>query len=1113
MSIRRLLLCIAAAAISMAGFSQNLHPWKGVSVETVKSYTDLHKDVLPLHYSLLKMDPLQVSQVQQQANGSVITKQSVQSAVKFDLPLPDGHTISTAMFKTALLSDELQQANPGIQTYQLVNPQTNNIAARLTITSAGISGILFTENGTAYISPLGAAFPDVHMIYYTKDIVASAPVSCGLASSIATLQPMSALAGDCQKRTYRLAVAATGEYTTWAGSQANALAYITTSINNISAIYERDANVHFTLVTNNSILFTNAGTDPYATVSFPTGTTLSTNHTTLNTNIGSANYDLGIVFNYGWNGGLASLGVVCNNSFKGQGSAGLDFGLGANATPGPQGPIFDQTAAHEIAHEFSATHTHSATNGACGPPNISAITAYETGGGSTIMAYAGSCTGNSYQNYSDLYFHAGSIAQIQSYITGGSGSCAAVTSSGNNAPSISTPAGSYTIPVSTPFTLSSTGSDADANTLKYTWDQMDAGFTSSAPPLATAVSGPNFRSYPPSLNSNRTFPPLANIVANTATPYEVLSSVTRTMNFRVTVRDDAAGGGCTAEANVAVTTDASAGPFTVTSHSTATSLVANGSNTTNITWNVANTTSAPVSCGAVDILFSVDGGVSFPYTLLSNTPNDGNQTIAVPNLATYSGRIKVQAHNNIFFNINAADITITSGCAASGTTFTPATSVSGAAGSALLDLTLSPLYGSIVAPSGQIVSTDPVTSLSFNNLTAGNCMNSGNAFKYKTYKFTVNLQGTYTISRTSAPGGLIINLYNNDFDPSNPCANFINSNGTFNGATVNITSSLTATLTPGKYYTLAIGTFDTGVPALPANFTVSVSGVAGGNLYTGPANPGAGFAYTYVIVNNSTGFIKAIDAGSDLSNSSSYPTGTYTIYGLSYSNSIAPAVLNTYVGGAFSTLSNDLLNNPATLCGNLSQNTMAATVNASLPVSLLPLKVYKTGTHAALLKWATASEQNNDYFEVQRSADGTSFNSILGRINGKDNSSVQVDYNFPDASPEPGMNYYRLKQVDKDGKYIFSNVVRANFTGKNASVTTWPNPAAATLHVDYYTETAGKVKWMVADSKGAVVKQSVFSAQSGRNQQQLNVSGLAAGTYILRTVSDTEVLITKFIKE
>src|SRR6185436_17921490 len=123
-------------------------------------------------------------------------------------------------------------------------------------------------------------------------------------------------------------------------------------------------------------------------------------------------------------------------------------------------------------------------------------------------------------------------------------------------------------------------------------------------PAATNLTGPNFRVYAPSTSSDRTIPRMADLVAGTATPYEVLPSVGRTMNFRVTVRDNAAGGGCTDEDNVTVTTTATSGPFTVTSQAAPVTYAAGTIQA--VTWNVAGTTGAPVSCAAVDIVLSID---------------------------------------------------------------------------------------------------------------------------------------------------------------------------------------------------------------------------------------------------------------------------------------------------------------------------------------------------------------------------------------------------------------------------------------------------------------------------------------------------------------------------
>src|SRR5258708_306309 len=125
------------------------------------------------------------------------------------------------------------------------------------------------------------------MVYNGTDEKTPFPMRCGVIDNApsgirsrnveTTGSPNTLLSGDCQKRTFRLAVAATGEFTTWAGNQLNAMISITNTVNNINAIYERDLGVHFTLVTNNSLIFTDPATDPYETASSPTTAILSAN--------------------------------------------------------------------------------------------------------------------------------------------------------------------------------------------------------------------------------------------------------------------------------------------------------------------------------------------------------------------------------------------------------------------------------------------------------------------------------------------------------------------------------------------------------------------------------------------------------------------------------------------------------------------------------------------------------------------------------------------------------------------------------------------------------------------------------------------------------------------
>ena len=262
MYIRRLLLFIAASVISVLSFAQTAL-WTTVAETSVKKFTDSKKDLLPQYASFIKLNTVRASQLQRQAIPAGNARLgSTTAESSFDIPLPDGKRMAASLLDAPVLSNELQQAYPGIKTYQLLDKENKNIAARLTISNMGISGFIFTDKGTAYISPLGPDFPGVHMVYYVKDVQVLNGTICGVKDdflSQSNLREAAVEAGDGKKRTFRLAVAATGEYVTWAGSQANAVTYITTTVNDIAAIYERDATISFTLVTNNSILFTNAG--------------------------------------------------------------------------------------------------------------------------------------------------------------------------------------------------------------------------------------------------------------------------------------------------------------------------------------------------------------------------------------------------------------------------------------------------------------------------------------------------------------------------------------------------------------------------------------------------------------------------------------------------------------------------------------------------------------------------------------------------------------------------------------------------------------------------------------------------------------------------------------
>ncbi|MEO5891950.1 MAG: reprolysin-like metallopeptidase [Ferruginibacter sp.] len=899
--------------------------WSKADNHSYNRYRSLAGNPATEKFILSKIDLVQLRAMLQTAPLER-TDAKFTKGLSFSMPLPDGSSLPASILESPIWDAGYAKQFSHLKTYTLSDPVSKSSLGRITLTAAGISGIIFSEKGDVYINPANNTDAGTHIVFYSRDEKIQM-AQCGARSTNAlfteALKPADIAAGDCGRRTYRLAVAATAEYTAWAGNQANALTYITISINNVIAVYDRDLNIRFNIVAPNSILFTNAATDPYPGGNvFLDDAATNANQVAMDNILGTAAYDLGIVFNKGWNRGYVPVpfGFVCNASSKGKGAAGVDAGRGLNPVAGPQGLAFDLTVAHEIGHLFGSPHSYSSNVGTCSG-FATASAAFEPGGGSTLMSYGGYPDCNTYVSYAEMYFHAGSIALIQAYIIG-AGNCVTPIATGNSAPVLTLPAISYNIPASTPFTLSATGTDADGNGLLYNWEQVDGNLLTTTPPSASNTAGPNFRSYPPAGTGNtRTFPKIADIAAGVSPAYEILPAVTRVLHFRLTARDQSSLGGCTSDADVAVNVSGAAGPFSITSQSTAVTWPSNSSQ--NVTWNVAATNNAPVNCALVDILFSTDGGITYPYTLVSGTINDGSQSVTVPNVSTTTGRIRVQAVNNIFFNINAGNITIASGCAADGTTITPADSLSLAAGSTSLNLSLSAQYGTPLAPSGTITTANPATFLTIYNTSISSCATYefNGAYRFNTHPFTVTTSGTYTF--TPSTYGLVYNLYRESFDPSFPCNNFITSNCVTGLTPTTINPSVSASLLPGRYVLVA-GTFNATFPVLPFNYSVAV---AGGNIYSNPPNPGVAFNYLYVVVDRATNLVKSIASTANLSNSTTYPgSNNYTVYGLSYST--ASPSLNSFVGTSFNTLTSALLFN-ASYCGNLSKNFQKVTVLSS----------------------------------------------------------------------------------------------------------------------------------------------------------------------------------------
>ena len=306
-----------------------------------------------------------------------------------------------------------------------------------------------------------------------------------------------------------------------------------------------------------------------------------------------------------------------------------------------------------MGHQFGGSHTFNGDSGSCAGGNRTGSSAYEIGSATTIMGYAGICGNDNIQNNSDAYFHYRSQFQINSHISSGSGNnCDAPFASGNNTPVID--AGpSISVPQGTPFFLTATGSDPDGDTVLYCWEQYDLGPQQDAN-AADNGSSPLFRSFSPTTSPTRYFPDLIDLNNGSLTRGEKYPMTNRTMTMRVTARDNnpSGGGWSTDTTTVSVTT--SAGPFNVTSQSSATTIT---DGQMNVTWSVANTNTV-LGASQVDILFSTNAGASFDYVLATGTPNDGSQNVTLPDVFTNSGRVMVRASGLNFFDINSANITI-----------------------------------------------------------------------------------------------------------------------------------------------------------------------------------------------------------------------------------------------------------------------------------------------------------------------------------------------------------------------------------------------------------------------------------------------------------------------
>ncbi|SED13290.1 Por secretion system C-terminal sorting domain-containing protein [Tenacibaculum sp. MAR_2009_124] len=571
---------------------------------------------------------------------------------RIKLPNADGTFQLYSLKETPVFQEELAQKFPDIKSYTATGIDSKGSSAKITMGTDGVHILIsYIDKESFYIDPY-TRDNKTYIGYKKSDAIHSEDNFECLVNEkkhgaiVSRSFGQTRNANDGKLRTYRIAIASTGEYSqfhltnqnipttaTDAVKKAAVLSAMNTTMARVNQIYERDLSVTMVIVNNNDqIIFLNATTDNLDNGS--AGTLIGQSQTVCDNIIGSANYDIGHAFSTGA-GGLAGLGVVCNTARKANGVTGR---------PQPINDPYDiDYVAHEIGHQFGATHTF---NNSC-QGNRTSSTAVEPGSGSTIMAYAGICSPN-VQSNSDAHFHSVSIAQMWNVILS-TATCAVQTNSNNAAPTAQ--AGSdVSIPKSTPFLLNGIATDSDGvSSLTYNWEQIDTEIA-VMPPVATNSGGPLFRSLPSKTNPYRYFPDIETVIAgNSSTTWEVLPSVAREMNFSFTVRDNNPGGSATARDDIKVTV-VNTTPFTVNDQAT---WAQNTSRT--ISWTVGESNTAPINCQKVNIKLSTNGGNSFDIDLATNTDNDGNEVIMLPASIPDSDEaiLMIEAADNVFYNITS----------------------------------------------------------------------------------------------------------------------------------------------------------------------------------------------------------------------------------------------------------------------------------------------------------------------------------------------------------------------------------------------------------------------------------------------------------------------------
>jgi Metallo-peptidase family M12B Reprolysin-like/Secretion system C-terminal sorting domain len=727
-----LAFCLAGAATVLSAQTGKYWQASTATAKSIKANKFVARAEFPKEFKLFKLD---INPLREELFASFSKSKARVAGKKIIISLPNtkGEIEDFEVFEASNFDPELQAKFPEIRAYSGISLSDNTASLKLSISPEGIQTMVFRDEKESEFIEAYSEDKQTYAVFNSqrngrkgfKCSVKDTQVLNSLTPQVEKKQKQYKSSAATLK-TLRLAQSCTGEYanafdarpnaaanqvTLLAANQARVLAAFNATYTRCNGIFEKDLGLHLNLIARTTeVIFYNAATDPYSNAGDSSaepndnlgaggrwnGELMNTLHNTLGDNA----FDIGHLFGASGGGGQAGcIGCMCSNdmdtyqsdttpayavpyNYKGAGFTSPGSGV-------PSGEAFDvDYVAHEIGHQLGGNHTHTHN------PEAENAVQVEVGSGISIMGYANITDAADVANRSIDAFHGVSIDQIQRNLATSATSCISTVANTNATPTVTVSA-NITIPISTPFALDCRGADTNAtNVLTYSWEQADQaaaaqkganadGTVQYSNATETKPTGPNFISEVPTRLTYKYFPKMTTVMQNRTTTVatngdagmnsEALPSIARTLNFKVTVRDNAPYRstapitvGQTIQGDMVVNVDATGGAFRVTSQSAANTAYNGGSNQT-ITWTRGSTHVAPFNARNVDILITYDNGATW-QVLLANTPNDGTQLVAMPNPAATQTNCRIMVRSAVtqpvatpqsyFFNVNTKAFTI-----------------------------------------------------------------------------------------------------------------------------------------------------------------------------------------------------------------------------------------------------------------------------------------------------------------------------------------------------------------------------------------------------------------------------------------------------------------------